>query len=128
MLIYQVLVIRYILYGISYTVLLQRNIFHCIKKIKMIQQSVLTIQIEMTFPVEISQKTSDGPLQLLLIKLKVVLMKGKKEKIFGTFGPIKNIQMIRQDVISTTGIHGPEPTGPGPSGSVRPDQDKKSEI
>ena len=37
----------------------------------MIQQFVLTIQIEMIFPVEISQKTSDGPLQLLLIKLKI---------------------------------------------------------
>ena len=62
---------------------------------------MLTIQIGMIFPEEISQKTSDGPLQLLLIKLKAVLMKGRKEKIFGTFGLIKNIQMTRQDVIST---------------------------
>ena len=67
----------------------------------MIQQSVITIQIEMIFPVEISQKISDGRLQLLLIKLKVVLMKERKEKIFGTFGLIKNIQMTRRDVIST---------------------------
>ena len=67
----------------------------------MIQQSVLTIQIEMIFPVEISQKTFDGPLQLLLIKLKVVSMKERKEKIFGTFGPIKSIQMTRPNVIST---------------------------
>ena len=73
----------------------------------MIQQSVLTIQIEMIFPVEIFQKTSDGPLQLLLIKLKVVLMKERKEKIFGTFGLIKNIQTTRQDVISTIVIRDP---------------------
>ena len=71
------------------------------KIIKLIQQSVLTIQIEMIFPVEISPKTSDGLLQLLLIKLKVVLMKERKEKIFGTFGLIKNIQITRPDVIST---------------------------
>ena len=70
----------------------------------MTQQSVLTIQIEMIYPVEIFPKTSDGLLQLLLIKLKVVLMKKGKEKIFGTFGPIKNIQMTRPDVISTTVI------------------------
>ena len=62
---------------------------------------MLTIQIETISPVAISRKTSDGPLQLRLIKLKVVLMKERKEKIFGTFGLIKNIQMTRQDVIST---------------------------
>ena len=70
----------------------------------MTPQYVLIIQIEMIFPAAISQKTFDGPLQLLLIKLKAVSMKERKEKIFGTFGLIKNIQTTRQDVISTTVI------------------------
>ena len=67
----------------------------------MTPQYVLIIQIEMIFPAAISQKTSDGLLQLLLTKSKAVLMKERKEKIFGTFGLIKNIPMIQQDVTLT---------------------------
>ena len=86
---------------VNLTGIISEKSFSSYQKIKTILQSVLTIRIEMIFPVEISQKTFDGPLQLLLIKLKAVSMKERKEKIFGTFGLIKNIQTTRQDVIST---------------------------
>ena len=86
---------------VNLTGIISEKSFSSYQKIKTIQQSALTIRIEMIFPVEIFQKTFDGPLQLLLIKLKAVSMKERKEKIFGTFGLIKNIQTTRQDVIST---------------------------